>query len=108
MPAATIGWAYTCPLTVVEKSWPKSEAETADGARPGSALSQPVRRLSTETVVMSAFAGTGRKTAAASVNAAGRRRMRARRMTRSWRGTATMKDRTVTWSMPYRKMLTVL
>ena len=56
---------------MVENSWPKSDAETADGPRPGSFGSHPVRRLSTEMVVESALATVAATTAPpSSVNSA--------------------------------------
>ena len=54
-----MGCAYTWPSTAVENSRPKSAADTADGANPGSARSHPVRRLSDEIVTMSADATHG-------------------------------------------------
>src|ERR1041385_6138322 len=64
VPPATIGDAYTWPSRVVENNWPKSAADTADGPRPGSFLSQPVRYVSTEIVVTSPTAAPGSATAA--------------------------------------------
>src|SRR5450756_716121 len=52
----TMGCPYTWPSTAVENNWPKLLDVTWAGARPGSFVSEPVRSVSTDTVVSSAKA----------------------------------------------------
>src|SRR5215469_12200848 len=56
--STTSGWAYTCPSTLVAKSWPNLPLVSVCGESPGSFGSQPSRSRFDETVSSSAWAAT--------------------------------------------------